>query len=214
MWPLFFCLGVCVSVCLFVFLFFHYLASVILLMAEILHRLRYMKPYQKWGKLPTSTGERWISAINSIMKMSSINSYHASIQSRWEGIQGAKLHHVCWCLIFVAFIDPEPPQEFGKPTVKKSLLLVKARWCEVVFWNTCVSNGFEGLPGCFFKAGLRSTTSPSSQLDGPNLEWIFLASLFSSWWFHRVLVHFGPYLKNMIPVLTPSYFSKWVGTSN
>ena len=48
---------VCVCVCLFICVFFfHVLASVILLMAEILYRLRYTKPYQKWDKLPTSTG--------------------------------------------------------------------------------------------------------------------------------------------------------------
>ena len=35
-------------------------------MAEILHHLGCMKPYKQWDKLPTSTGERRISAINSI----------------------------------------------------------------------------------------------------------------------------------------------------
>ena len=39
---------------------------VILLMAEILHHLGCMKPYKQWEKLPTSTGDRQISAINSI----------------------------------------------------------------------------------------------------------------------------------------------------
>jgi len=33
-------------------------------MAEILHHLRYMKPFREWDKLPTSTGERRISSIS------------------------------------------------------------------------------------------------------------------------------------------------------
>ena len=36
-------------------------------MAEILHHLGCIKPYKQWDKLPTSTGERRISAINSRM---------------------------------------------------------------------------------------------------------------------------------------------------
>ena len=37
----------------------------ILLMEEILHHLGCMKPYKQWDKLPTSTGDRRISVINS-----------------------------------------------------------------------------------------------------------------------------------------------------
>ena len=35
-------------------------------MAEILHHLGCMKPYKQWEKLPTSTGDRRISAINTL----------------------------------------------------------------------------------------------------------------------------------------------------
>ena len=37
-------------------------------MAEILHHLGYEKPCKLWNKLPTSTGERRISAINGTKK--------------------------------------------------------------------------------------------------------------------------------------------------
>ena len=40
---------------------------VVLLMEEILHLLGFFKPCKSWYKLPTSTGERRISSINSIM---------------------------------------------------------------------------------------------------------------------------------------------------
>ena len=42
--------------------------QVILLMEEILHHLGFIKPCKLWDKLPTSTGDRRISAINSMIE--------------------------------------------------------------------------------------------------------------------------------------------------
>ena len=78
---------------------------VILLMEEILHHLANIKPCKQWDKLPTSTGNRRISTINSITGSFALI-FHHSYSSRFFNFSGLAI-----------FINPNLVGRFLDPRI-------------------------------------------------------------------------------------------------